>query len=73
MTTLWAGTGSSEEDNTLPEGLKDWNKQVGEVSKDKAEPEGKAETESGPSDENEGNQTLVETPQEDVKVDNLTD
>ena len=68
-----AGTGSSEEDNTLPEGLKDWNKQVEEVSKDKAEPEVKAQTESGPSDENGGNQTLVETPQEGVKVDNLTD
>jgi len=33
----------------------------------------KAQTESGPSDEVEGNQTLVETPQEGVKVDNLTD
>ena len=68
-----AGTGSSEEDNTLPEGLKDWNKQVEEVSKDKAEPEVKAQNESKPSDEVEGNQVLVETPQEGVKVDNLTD
>ena len=28
-----AGTGSAEEDNTLPEGLKDWNKQAEEVAK----------------------------------------
>merc|ERR1719474_1391327 len=28
-----AGTGSTEEDNTLPEGLKDWNKKVEEVAK----------------------------------------
>jgi len=27
-----AGTGSTEEDNTLPEGLKDWNKKVEEVA-----------------------------------------
>ena len=68
-----AGTGSAEEDNTLPEGLKDWNKQAEEVVKivEDAEAEVKAENEV---EADKADKSVVDTADIELAAnDNLND
>ena len=73
-----AGTGSTEEDNTLPEGLKDWNKEVEEVVK-VVEPEGGEDVKGAAEAKDEagevgGDRTVVDTvDQKDAALDNLNE
>ena len=62
-----AGTGSTEEDNTLPEGLKDWNKKVEEVAKVAEHESG--EDGQGAEAENEAGEVGADKAEETVVVD----
>ena len=59
-----AGTGSTEEDNTLPEGLKDWNKKVEEVAE-----HGSGEDGQGAEAGNEVGSVEADKAEETVVVD----
>ena len=62
-----AGTGSTEEDNTLPEGLKDWNKKAEEVAKVAEHESG--EDGQGAEAENEAGEVEADKAEETVVVD----
>ena len=62
-----AGTGSTEEDNTLPEGLKDWNKKVEEVAKVAEHESG--EDGQGAEAEHEAGEVGADKAEETVVVD----
>merc|ERR1711934_398153 len=63
-----AGTGSTEEDNTLPEGLRDWNKQVEEVAKVAEHESGEDVQEAEAEAENEAWEVEVDKVEESVVV-----
>ena len=65
-----AGTGSAEEDNTLPEGLKDWNKQAEEVAKiDENESVEVVEAAEVKPENDKADKSVLE--EEDAAIDNL--
>ena len=69
-----AGTGSTEEDNTLPEGLRDWNKQVEEIAKEDHEAELAAENATKEVGADKTDETVTHSKNEEVAaLDNLND
>ena len=69
-----AGTGSTEEDNTLPEGLRDWNKEVEEVAKEAHEAELAAENATKEVGADRADETVTHSKNEEVAaLDNLND
>ena len=69
-----AGTGSTEEDNTLPEGLRDWNKEVEEFAKEDHEAELTAENATKEVGADKTDETVTHSKNEEVAaLDNLND